>query len=226
MSCQSFPRGCADVSSLLPEMAWASAPPATDDRPVLGTDGDDEKKNACLSRSSCPTCRSTSSNAAWARAALARSGSGNASSTAKSRRPTSQTRHALPLHVHQQATSGRASPQNSNAAPAIQERVHHAAAKSWLTSRFQAPRCRLKGLPPVLQVAIKFEPHSSKGLSHAGTPHEWGVYAKLGGLYGIPRIFARGQAGSYFVMVLRSRTVHSSRLCVPALPTHAAPAKA
>ena len=51
------------------------------------------------------------------------------------------------------------------------------------------------------QVAIKFEASTSKGLGRNGTPHEWAVYAKLGALYGVPRIFARGRLGDYFTMV-------------------------
>ena len=56
-------------------------------------------------------------------------------------------------------------------------------------------------LVPCAQVAIKFEACTSKGLSRNGTPHEWAVYAKLGALYGVPRIFARGRLGDYFTMV-------------------------
>jgi hypothetical protein len=63
-------------------------------------------------------------------------------------------------------------------------------------------------------VAIKFEAATSKGLAQNGTPHEWGVYAKLGALYGIPRIFARGRLGDYFTMV---HACSGSPFCAPLL---------
>lgn len=65
-----------------------------------------------------------------------------------------------------------------------------------------APYC-LVTVSGLAQVAIKFESCNSKGLSRNGTPHEWAVYQKIAGLYGIPKVFAKGQIGQYYTMVRR-----------------------
>ena len=78
----------------------------------------------------------------------------------------------------------------------------HEAARKHVSRQRKHGTDSLVQLVPCAQVAIKFEACTSKGLSRNGTPHEWAVYAKLGALYGVPRIFARGRClGDYFTMV-------------------------
>ena len=53
------------------------------------------------------------------------------------------------------------------------------------------------------QVAIKFEHHSSKGCPGGGPPNEWAVYQALGESHGIPRLYFKGSAADFYIMVRR-----------------------
>ncbi|KAJ7571416.1 hypothetical protein O6H91_01G162500 [Diphasiastrum complanatum] len=55
--------------------------------------------------------------------------------------------------------------------------------------------------PQAVEVALKFEHHSSKGCNY-GPPYEWQVYTTLGGSHGVPRVHYKGRQGDYYVMVM------------------------
>ncbi|KAJ7560705.1 hypothetical protein O6H91_04G142200 [Diphasiastrum complanatum] len=55
--------------------------------------------------------------------------------------------------------------------------------------------------PQALEVALKFEHHTSKGCNN-GAPYEWQVYNTLGGSHGVPRVHYKGRQGDYYVMVM------------------------
>ncbi len=67
-------------------------------------------------------------------------------------------------------------------------------------------------------MAVKFESCNSKGLSRNGTPHEWAVYQKIAGLYGIPRVFAKGQIGQYYVLVCSGACHLHARVLTSCIP--------
>ena len=52
-----------------------------------------------------------------------------------------------------------------------------------------------------MQVAIKFEHTTSKGLTSKGVPYEWEVYQQLGETPGVPRLLHKGMQDSFCVMV-------------------------
>ncbi len=54
------------------------------------------------------------------------------------------------------------------------------------------------------QVAIKFEHHSSKGCPGGGPPNEWAVYQALGETHGIPKLYFKGSAADFYIMVRRA----------------------
>ena len=52
-----------------------------------------------------------------------------------------------------------------------------------------------------MQVAIKFEHTSSKGLTSKGVPYEWEVYTQLGETHGVPRLLHKGFQDGFCIMV-------------------------
>ena len=62
----------------------------------------------------------------------------------------------------------------------------------------------------IVQVAIKFEHKSSKGLTAKGVPYEWDIYAQLGDTPGLPMLLHKGFQDSFCVMV---RFRHSLDAC-------------
>lgn len=53
----------------------------------------------------------------------------------------------------------------------------------------------------ILQVAIKFEHKSSKGLTSKGVPYEWDIYQQLGDTPGLPMLLHKGFQDNFCVMV-------------------------
>ena len=53
----------------------------------------------------------------------------------------------------------------------------------------------------LVQVAIKFEHTSSKGLTSKGVPYEWEVYTQLGETHGVPRLLHKGFQDGFCIMV-------------------------
>ena len=53
----------------------------------------------------------------------------------------------------------------------------------------------------MLQVAIKFEHVTSKGCTVKGKPMEWSVYSAIRDCYGLPKVYAKGTANGFHIMV-------------------------
>lgn len=58
--------------------------------------------------------------------------------------------------------------------------------------------CRLEAPD---QLAIKFEHSESKSCVN-GPPGEWDIYSSLSGVYGVPKVYYKGQCGSFYVMMM------------------------